>query len=108
VSSRQPGRHARRPRRRRFQPEPIPAAVPGSLRGYFEAAPEPGRPGQIRVWLHGDGSRSKHSVIVLTHRDIRGLCWFLYRLTEAPETAKGSLLVSRRDQTVMYRAADHA
>jgi hypothetical protein len=37
VSSRQPGRHARRPRRSRFQPEPIPAAVPASLHFFRQA-----------------------------------------------------------------------
>jgi hypothetical protein len=60
-----------------FRPEAILGAIPPSMRGYFEAAPEPGRPGQFRVWLYGDGSRGKPRSILLTRRDLRGLCVFL-------------------------------
>ena len=80
MSPRQRGRHARRRDRSRFQPEPIPSAIPPSLRGYLEAAPEPGRAGQSRMWLHGDGSPDKPSSILLTGEDIRRLCWFLHRM----------------------------
>jgi hypothetical protein len=38
-----------------FRPEALPATIPASERGHFEAAPEPGRPGQVRLWLTGDG-----------------------------------------------------
>jgi hypothetical protein len=61
-----------------FRPEPIPAAIPASERGYFEAAPEPARAGQWRLWLYGDGSQGKRpSRILLTVRDVRGLRLFL-------------------------------
>ena len=106
MSPRQPGRHARRPKRSRFQPEPIPAAIPPSKRGYVEAAPEPGRPGQSRVWLHGDSSPGKPSSILLTREDIRRLCWFLYRLAESPQMANGARLASSPAQAVMYTSAE--
>jgi len=60
-----------------FRPEPIPAAIPASERGYFKVAPEPGRPGQFRLWLYGDGSQRGPRSILLTLRDVRGLCMFL-------------------------------
>jgi hypothetical protein len=79
------GRHARRPGRSRFQPEPIPAAVPTSTRGYIEAAPQPNRAGQFRVWLRGDDSPGRPSSILLTRGDIGRLCWFLHRLADSPQ-----------------------
>ena len=63
--------------RGRFRPEPIPAAIPASERGHFEVAPEPGRPGQFRLWLYGDGGQGKPRSVLLTLRDVRGLCVFL-------------------------------
>jgi hypothetical protein len=60
-----------------FRPEPIPAAIPASERGHFEVAPEPGRPGKFRLWLYGDGGQRKPSSILLTPRDVRGVCVFL-------------------------------
>ena len=66
----------------RFDPEPITAAIPPSLRGYLEAASEPGHPDQGRVWLHGDGSPARPPrFILLTPADIRRLCAVLSRLT---------------------------
>jgi hypothetical protein len=59
-----------------FRPEPVPA-VPPSERGHFEVAPEPGRPGQFRLWLYGDGGQRGPRSILLTLRDVRGLCVFL-------------------------------
>ena len=64
-------------RRGTFRPEPIPAAIPASERGHFEVAPEPGRPGRFRLWMYGDGGQRKPSSILLTLRDVRGLCVFL-------------------------------
>jgi hypothetical protein len=107
VSPRPPGRHALRPGRSRFQPEPIPAAVPASTRGYIEAAPQPDRAGQFRVWLRGDGSPGRPSTIPLTRGDIGRLCWFLHRLAESPQMAEGALLVAGRDRAVMCKIADH-
>jgi hypothetical protein len=63
--------------RRTFRPEPIPAAIPASERGHFEVAPEPGRPGKFRLWVYGDGGQRRPSSILLTLRDVRGLCIFL-------------------------------
>jgi hypothetical protein len=60
-----------------FRPEPIPAAIPASERGHFEIAPEPARPGQFRLWISGDGGRSRPRSILLTIRDVRGLRMFL-------------------------------
>jgi hypothetical protein len=107
VNPRPPGRHALRPGRSRFQPEPIPAAVPASTRGYIEAAPQPDRAGQFRVWLRGDGSPGRPSTIPLTRGDIGRLCWFLHRLAESPQMVEGALLVASRDRAVMYKLADH-
>jgi hypothetical protein len=106
MSPRQRGRHARPGNRSRFQPEPIPAAIPPSMRGYVEAAPELGRPGQSRVWLHGDNSPGKTSSILLTREDIRRLCWFLYRVAESPQMAQGARLVSNPARAVMYKRAE--
>ena len=78
-----------------FRPEAIPAAVPPSMRGYFEVAPEPGRPGQWRLWLRGDGSQSKPRSILLTRGDVRRFCAFLYRATEPQEVTPGNGMVSR-------------
>jgi hypothetical protein len=91
-----------------FQPEPIPAAIPPSERGYIEAAPEPGRAGRSGLWLYGDGSPDMPRSILLTHEDIRRLCWFLRRLAESPQMAEGALLVASRDRAVIFKAADHA
>ncbi len=67
----------------RFDPEPVTAAIPPSQRGYLEAGPGPGRPGRVRVWLHGDGSPARPPrSILLTHADARRLRAVLYRLTE--------------------------
>ncbi len=67
----------------RFDPEPVTSAIPPSQRGYIEAAPEPGHPGQIRVWLHGDGSPGMPPrSILLTRADVRRLCAVLHRLTQ--------------------------
>ena len=107
MKPRPPGRNARRPGRSRFQPEPIPAAVPASTRGYIEAAPQPNRAGQFRVWLRGDDSPGRPSSILLTRGDIGRLCWFLQRLAESPQMAEGALLVASRDRAVMYKIADH-
>ena len=107
MSPRPRGRHVRRPSRSRFQPEPIPAAIPTSTRGYVEAAPQPNRAGQFRVWLHGDDSPGRPSSILLTRGDIGRLCWFLQRLAESPQMAEGALLVASRDRAVMYKIADH-
>jgi len=63
-----------------FRPEPIPAAIPASERGHFEIAPGPARPGQFRLWLYGDGDHGKPRSILLTRRDVRGLCVFLANL----------------------------
>jgi hypothetical protein len=63
--------------RDKFRPEPIPAAIPASERGYFAVAPEPTRPGQFRLWLYGDGNRARPRSILLTLRDVRGLRAFL-------------------------------
>lgn len=106
MSPRPQGRHARRPNRSRFQPEPIPAAIPPSKRGHIEAAPEPGRAGQSRVWLYGDGSPDKPSSILLTREDLRRLCWFLHKLAESPQIAQGARLVSRPDRAVIVKTAD--
>jgi hypothetical protein len=108
VSPRQHGRHARRADRRRFQPEAIPAAIPPSKRGYIEAAPEPGRAGMSRVWLHGDGSPDQSSSILVTREDLRRLCWFLHRLAESPHMTQEARSVSRSARAVTYRTADHA
>ena len=108
MSPRQRGRHARHRDRSRFQPEPIPSAIPPSLRGYLEAAPEPGRAGQSRMWLHGDGSPDKPSSILLTREDIRRLCWFLHRLAESPQMAQGARPVSSPDRAVMSTNPGHA
>ena len=74
-----------------FRPEAIPAAVPPSMRGYIEVAPEPGRPGQFRLWLYGDGSQRGPRSILLTLRDVRGLCMFLADVErggqDVPQTA---------------------
>ncbi len=72
-------RHAARPPRLRFTPEPV-TAVPPSQRGWLEAAPEPDRPGQVRVWLHGDGAPDRPRSLLLTAADIRRLCGFLSRM----------------------------
>jgi hypothetical protein len=108
MSPRQCGRRAPRPNRSRFQPEPIPAATPTSTRGYFEAALQPGRPGQFRVWLHGDGNPDKPSSVLLTSQDIRRLCWFLHRLAESPQIAQGARLISRQDQAILEPSQDRA
>src|SRR5580700_7192145 len=64
--------------RDKFRPEPIPAAIPASERGYFAVAPEPARPGQSRLWLYGDGNRARPPrTILLTRRDVHGLRMFL-------------------------------
>jgi hypothetical protein len=60
-----------------FRPEAIPAAIPASERGHFEIAPEPARPGQFRLWVYGDGGPGRPRSILLTLRDVRGLCMFL-------------------------------
>jgi hypothetical protein len=67
-----------------FRPEALPATIPASERGHFEAAPEPGRPGQVRLWLYGDGGQGKPRSIVLTRRDLRGFILYLGRLANAP------------------------
>ena len=108
MNPRQRGRHAQRPNRSRFQPEPLPAATPTSTRGYIEAAPQPGHPGQIRVWLHGDGNPDKPSSVLLTSQDIRRLCWFLHGLTDSPQIAQGARLISRQDRATMHEATGHA
>ena len=74
-----------------FRPEPIPAAIPGSERGRFEAAPEPARPDRIRLWVYGDGGRGKPRSILLTRRDVRGLCQFLGQLAGQPEQTRPAL-----------------
>jgi hypothetical protein len=106
VNPHKRGRRARRPNRSRFQPEPIPAAVPTSTRGYVEAAPQPDRADQFTVWLHGDGNPDKPSSILLTREDVRRLCWFLHRLAESPQMAQGARLVSSPARAVMYKAAE--
>jgi hypothetical protein len=74
-----------------FRPEPIPAAIPASERGHFEVALEPGRPGQVRLWLYGDGGQGRPRSILLTLRDVRGLCMFLADVErggqDVPQTA---------------------
>jgi len=78
-------------RRGTFRPEPIPAAIPASERGHFEVALEPGRPGQVRLWLYGDGGQGRPRSILLTLRDVRGLCMFLADVErggqDVPQTA---------------------
>jgi hypothetical protein len=71
---------ARHPARLRFTPEPVTTAVPPSQRGWIEAAPEPGRAGQYRLWLHGDGATDRPRSLLVTAADIRRLCAFLHRL----------------------------
>jgi hypothetical protein len=78
-----------------FRPEALPATIPASERGHFEAAPEPGRPGQVRLWLYGDGGQGKPRSIVLTRRDLRGFMMFLHRLAEAPEATQDSRSAAR-------------
>lgn len=68
------------PARIRFTPEPITTAIPPSQRGWIEATPEADRPGQFRVWLHGDGAPARPRSLLLTAADIRRLCAFLYRM----------------------------
>jgi len=64
--------------RDKFRPEPIPAAIPPTERGYFAVAPEPTRPGRFRLWLYGDGNRARPPrTILLTRRDVHGLRMFL-------------------------------
>jgi hypothetical protein len=72
----------------RFDPEPIAAAIPPSKRGYVEAATEPARPGQIRLWLHGDDSPAAPRSILLTHADIRRLCAVLHRMMQPADTPR--------------------
>lgn len=78
-------------RRGTFRPEPIPAAIPASERGHFEVALEPGRPGQVRLWLYGDGGQGRPRSILLTLRDVCGLCMFLADVErggqDVPQTA---------------------
>jgi len=75
-----------------FRPEPIPAAIPASERGYLEAAPEPARPGQFRLWLYGDGNRLRPRSILLTLRDVHGLRAFLADVENGPTArARGGL-----------------
>ena len=62
---------------RHVRPEPIPAAIPVSERGRFEVALEPGQPGQVRLWMYGDGGQGRPRSILLTLGDVRGLCMFL-------------------------------
>jgi hypothetical protein len=71
-----------------YRPEPIPAAIPPSMRGYFEAAPEPARPGMFRVWLHGDCSQTRPRSILLTRSDIRRFCSALCQLAESQEVGQ--------------------
>jgi hypothetical protein len=78
-----------------FRPGAIPAMIPASERGRFEAAPEPGRPGQFRLWLYGDGCQGKPRSIVLTRRDLRGLILFMHQLAEPPEVAQADRPVTR-------------
>jgi len=81
--------------RSKFRPEPIPAAIPASERGYFAVAPEPARPGQVRLWLYGDGNRARPRSILLTRRDVRGLRAFLADIEKA----------SRAELQIISRAA---
>ena len=78
-------------RRGTFRPEPIPAAIPVSERGHFEVALEPGRPGQVRLWMYWDGGQGRPRSILLTLRDVRGLCMFLADVErggqDVPQTA---------------------
>jgi hypothetical protein len=78
-----------------FKPEAISATIPASERGHFEAAPEPGRPGQFRLWLYGDGSQGKPRSIVLTRRDVRSFMMFLHQLAEPPEVTQDDRSVTR-------------
>ena len=74
-----------------FRPEPVPAAIPASERGHFEVALEPGRPGQVRLWTYGEGGQGRPRSILLTLRDVRGLCMFLADVErggqDVPQTA---------------------
>ena len=76
-----------------FRPEPIMAAIPASERGHFEIAPEPARPGQFRLWMCGDGGQGRPRSILLTVRDVRGLCMFLADVErsgqDVPQIASG-------------------
>jgi hypothetical protein len=74
-------------KRGKGRPEPIAAAIPASERGYFEAAPEPTRPGRFRPWLYGDGSRLRPRSILLTLRDVHGLRAFLADVEKGSQAA---------------------
>jgi hypothetical protein len=78
-----------------FQPAALPATIPASERGHFEAASEPGRPGQVRLWLYGDGSQGKPRSIVLTRRDLRGFILYLDRLANVPEVTQDDRPMTR-------------
>ena len=78
---------AERGKHGRFRPEPIPAAIPDSERGYFELAPGPTRPGQFRLWLYGDGNRRRPRSILLTLRDVHGLRAFLADVEKGGQAA---------------------
>jgi hypothetical protein len=65
------------------------------MRGYIEAAPEPGRADQFRLWLYGDCSQGGPRSILLTRRDVRGLYMFLRQLAKPPEVTREDRAVSR-------------
>lgn len=67
-----------------FRPAATPR-IPASERGHFEIAPEPGRPGEFRLRLYGDGHRSQPRSILLTLRDVHGFGMFLADVERAAQ-----------------------
>jgi hypothetical protein len=78
-----------------FRPQALPATIPASERGHFEAAPEPGRPGQVRLWLYGDGGQGKPRSIVLTRRDLRGFILYLDQLANTSTATQDGRSVTK-------------
>ena len=75
--------------RSKFRPEPIPAAIPASERGYFAVAPEPtGRASSGCGCTETATGPGQPRTILLTRRDARSLAMWVHQLAETPDVPR--------------------